>query len=78
MQPNDPSSFCLENAIFRNCFEQPTSKPKDGPKTVPGLKKLKKSGLAGIFSASLELTKQGLTSLMQEKFFKKNMIKKKN
>tara|TARA_B110000967_G_C18653645_1_gene444647 strand:+ start:52 stop:792 length:741 start_codon:yes stop_codon:yes gene_type:complete len=41
-------------------------------------KKLKKSGIAGIFSASLELTKQGLTSLMQEKFFKKIMIKKIN
>jgi len=38
-------------------------------------KKLKKSGLAGIFSASLELTKQGVTSLMQKKFFDKIMIK---
>ena len=33
-------------------------------------KKLKKSGLAGIFSASLELTKQGLTNITQKKHFK--------
>jgi len=41
-------------------------------------KKLKKSGVAGIFSASLELTKQGLTNLMQKKFFEKILIKKAN
>jgi len=39
-------------------------------------KKLKKSGLAGIFSASLELTKQGITSIMQKKLFEKILIKK--
>ena len=39
-------------------------------------KKLKRSGLAGIFSASLELTKQGVTSIMQKKLFKKLLIKK--
>ena len=31
-------------------------------------KKLKKSGIAGIFSASLELTKQGAVSIMQKKY----------
>ena len=39
-------------------------------------KKLKKSGLAGIFSASLELTKQGVTNIMQKKLFEKLLIKK--
>jgi segregation and condensation protein A len=39
-------------------------------------KKLKKSGLAGIFSASLELTKQGSTNIMQKKIFDKLLIKK--
>ena len=39
-------------------------------------KKLKKSGLAGIFAASLELTKQGVTSIMQKKLFEKILIKK--
>ena len=34
-------------------------------------KKLKRSGLAGIFSASLELTKQGVTNIMQKKLFEK-------
>jgi segregation and condensation protein A len=41
-------------------------------------KKLKKSGLAGIFSASLELTKQGVTNITQKKFFEKILIKKVN
>jgi len=41
-------------------------------------KKLKKSGLAGIFSASLELTKQGITNLMQNKIYEKVLIKKIN
>ena len=41
-------------------------------------KKLKKSGLAGIFSASLELTKQGVINIMQKKFFEKVIIKKIN
>ena len=39
-------------------------------------KKLKSSGLAGIFSASLELTKQGVTNIMQKKLFAKLLIKK--
>jgi|TARA_B110000211_G_scaffold233607_1_gene300321 segregation and condensation protein A len=39
-------------------------------------KKLKRSGLAGIFSASLELTKQGVTNITQEKLFDKILIKK--
>ena len=38
---------------------------------------LKKSGLAGIFSASLELSKEGLISIMQKKTFDKLMIKEK-
>ena len=39
-------------------------------------KKLKKSGLAGIFSASLELTKEGVVNIMQKKLFEKIIIKK--
>ena len=39
--------------------------------------KLKKSGLAGIFSASLELTREGLINLMQKKAFDKLLIKEK-
>lgn len=39
-------------------------------------KKLKKSGLAGIFAASLELTKEGVTNIMQKKIFDKLLIKK--
>jgi segregation and condensation protein A len=41
-------------------------------------KKFRKSGIAGIFSASLELTKQGVTSIMQKKIFEKILIKKIN
>lgn len=38
---------------------------------------LKKSGLAGVFSASLELTREGLINIMQEKSFNKLLIKEK-
>ena len=48
------------------------------PKNFYINQKLKKSGLAGIFSASLELTKQGITTIMQKKFFEKILIKKVN
>ena len=37
---------------------------------------LKKTGFSGLFSASLELTKEGILSIMQEKMFDKLMIKK--
>ena len=38
---------------------------------------LKRSGLAGLFSASLELTKEGLVSIMQKKNFDNLLIKEK-
>ena len=46
------------------------------PKSFTFDKKLKRSGLAGIFSASLELTKQGVTNLIQKKLFENILIKK--
>jgi len=45
------------------------------PQKFRGTKKLKKSGLAGIFTASLELTKEGLIKIMQKKSFNKILIK---
>ena len=45
------------------------------PKRFRKTKKLKKSGLAGFFSASLDLTKEGLISIMQEKRFENLFIK---
>ena len=39
--------------------------------------KLKKTGLAGFFAASLELTKEGILSIMQKKSFEKLLIKEK-
>ena len=39
-------------------------------------KKMKKTGLSGIFAASLELTKEGAIKMLQEKIFDKVMIKK--
>ena len=39
-------------------------------------KKMQKSGLAGIFSASLELTKEGVIRMLQKKIFETIMIKK--
>ena len=41
-------------------------------------KKMNKTGLAGIFAASLELTKEGSTKILQKKIFEKVMIKKIN
>jgi chromatin segregation and condensation protein Rec8/ScpA/Scc1 (kleisin family) len=37
---------------------------------------MKRSGIAGIFAASLELTKEGAILISQEKGFNKLMIKK--
>ena len=39
-------------------------------------KKMKKTGIAGIFAASLELTKEGIISVSQNKQFHKLLIKK--
>ena len=75
--------FSTEEGIkhIRNNFYK-ISKWKDIEDLIPKNfvinKKLKKSGLAGIFSASLELTKQGLTSIMQKKIFEQILIKKNN
>jgi segregation and condensation protein A len=41
-------------------------------------KNMKKTGLAGIFAASLELTKEGVITIMQKKVFENLMIKKNN
>ena len=73
--------FTTEEGIkqIRNNFKNITDW-KDIEELIPeGFtfnKKLKKSGLAGIFSASLELTKQGVTNIMQNKLFEKILIKK--
>ena len=40
-------------------------------------KKLKKTGLAGFFAAALELTKEGLINIMQDKNFDKIHIREK-
>ena len=47
------------------------------PKKYKRLKKHKKTGVAGFFAASLELTKEGLINIMQEKSFDKILIKEK-
>ena len=49
------------------------------PKVIPNFysnKKMKKTGLAGIFAASLELAKEGVVKVSQNKMFDKLMIKK--
>ena len=40
--------------------------------------KMKKTGITGIFAASLELTKEGAINIMQKKMFDKILIKKNN
>ena len=39
-------------------------------------KKMKNTGIAGIFAASLELTKEGLIKILQKKMFEKILVKK--
>ena len=48
------------------------------PQKFKQSKKLSRTGLAGIFAASLELTKQGTITKMQKKIFEKLLIKKIN
>jgi segregation and condensation protein A len=38
--------------------------------------KMKRTGIAGIFAASLELTKEGMVKISQKKIFENLMIKK--
>ena len=38
--------------------------------------KMKRTGITGIFAASLELTKEGKIKILQKKMFEKIMIKK--
>ena len=45
------------------------------PKKFTKTTKLKKTGLAGVFSASLELTREGLIDILQKKNFSKLLIK---
>ena len=45
------------------------------PKKFKETKNLKRSGMAGLFAASLELTKQGLINIMQKRSFDKLLIK---
>ena len=47
------------------------------PKNFTKNNNLKRTGLAGIFSASLELSKEGLISIMQKKNFDRILIKEK-
>jgi len=45
------------------------------PQKFKKTKELKRSGMAGLFSASLELTREGLINIMQKKNFGKILIK---
>ena len=47
------------------------------PELNPYKFSLKKSGLAGLFSASLELSREGLITIMQKKVFDNLMIRSK-
>ena len=46
------------------------------PLNVKKDKKLKKTGIAGIFAASLELSKQGIITIMQKNIFDELLVKK--
>ena len=48
------------------------------PKKFKQTKKLRKTGLSGLFTASLELTREGLIKMQQKKSFDKVLVKEKN
>ena len=48
------------------------------PEDILNNHKMKRSGLAGIFAATLELTKEGILKVMQEKSFEKIFVNKNN
>jgi len=48
------------------------------PQKFKQTKKLQKTGIAGFFSASLELTKEGIIKIMQKESFDKILIKERN
>ena len=48
------------------------------PEDILNNHKMKRSGLAGIFAATLELTKEGILKVMQKKSFEKILVKKNN
>tara|TARA_B100000674_G_scaffold260296_1_gene214617 strand:+ start:424 stop:1164 length:741 start_codon:yes stop_codon:yes gene_type:complete len=48
------------------------------PEDILNNHKMKRSGLAGIFAATLELTKEGILKLMQKNSFEKILVKKNN
>ena len=66
--------------IIKTCIKK-LSDWKDISELIPSKFKktytLKKSGLAGLFSASLELTREGLITVMQKKAFDKLLIREK-
>ncbi len=69
-----------EEAIkqIKNNFSQLTEW-KDINELIPQFyfnKKMKNTGIAGIFAASLELTKEGLIKILQKKMFEKILVKK--
>ena len=52
---------------------------KDINELIPKIylnKKMKRTGITGIFAASLELTKEGIIKILQKKSFEKIMVKK--
>ena len=72
--------FTTEEAIqqIKDNFSQ-ISDWKDINELIPKLyfnEKMKRTGITGIFAASLELTKEGEIKILQEKMFEKIMIKK--
>ena len=72
--------FSTEEAIkfIKGNFSQ-ISDWKDINELIPKFyfnKKMKRTGITGIFAASLELTKEGAIEILQKKMFDKIMIKK--
>ena len=71
--------FCLKNSIKEikenlHKLNDWTDFNKLIPEDILNNHKMKRSGLAGIFAATLELTKEGILKVMQEKSFEKILV----
>ena len=57
-------------ADWKNVYELIPSKYKESENLI-------RTGISGIFAASLELTREGIISIMQKKSFEKLLVKEK-
>ena len=69
IKSKDLKNWKLKSKVSKKISKKVSRQVKSNINLFGKTKKLRKSGMAGIFSASLELTKEGLINIMQKKTF---------